>query len=306
MLVSVIMNGHNAERYVAEAIETVLAQSYEKFELVFFDNCSSDATGEIVKQFKDSRIKYIRSESFLTLGEARNLAISSSAGDLIAFLDTDDLWLPTKLELQVPVFSDPNIGIVISDTLFFNDDRDVRQPFKYKKPPTGKVFRYLLQNYFISLETAVVRRSALQSLDHMFDPRFQVIEEYDLFVRLSYEWELGYVDEVLGKWRMHSASWTWSKSEFFLKERIIFMDKLYEVIPSFNSLSYPHEIRCLERKVDWDTARLHWKKGEHKKTRALMSQYKFDSAKWFAVYSLCFLPFSFFQAISSKIGRIAQ
>lgn len=305
MFVSVIMNGHNAAEYVESAIKSVLCQTYDNLELIFYDNCSCDDTASIVGSFKDKRVKYYKSERFLSLGEARNNAIGHSTGELIAFLDTDDLWLPTKLELQVPIFSDVNIGIVISDTIFFNSDRDVRQPFRFSKPPTGQVFRALIKNYFISLETAVVRKSALDSLDHLFDSRFQVIEEYDLFVRLSYFWELGYVDEVLGKWRMHPESWTWSKADLFLEERIIFVDKLKNSIPNFNQSNYPSEIRSLQRALDWDMARKYWKSRDNKNCRKLLSKYKYDSTKWFAAYLLSFLPFTIFQYILKKVGRIA-
>ena len=305
MLVSVIMNGHNAAEYVESAIYSVLSQTYDEFELIFYDNCSYDDTQAIVRSFEDKRVKYYKSDRFLPLGEARNNAIGQSAGELIAFLDTDDLWLPTKLERQVPIFSDPNIGIVISDTIFLNNDRDVRQPFRFSKPPTGNVFSALIKNYFISLETAVVRKSALGSLDHMFDTRFQVLEEYDLFVRLSYFWELGYVDEVLGKWRMHSKSWTWTKGDLFLEERIIFVEKLKQSIPNFNRSNYPSEYKSLQRALDWDMARKYWKSGDNKSCRKLLSKYKFNSMKWFAAYLLSFLPFAIFQFVLKKFGRIA-
>ena len=127
---------------------------------------------QIVNSFNDDRIKYNLSTNFTPLGEARNLAILQSKGSLIAFLDSDDIWLEDKLEEQVPLFSSKNVGIVISDSIFFNAKEKSYQIYKDKKPPTGYIFKQLFPKYFISLETAIVRRVALDCQDHLFDKRF--------------------------------------------------------------------------------------------------------------------------------------
>ena len=114
------MNTHNGEDFLKEALESVLVQTYENFEIIFWDNCSDDNTQKIVNSYHDKRIKYFYSDEFTPLGEARNRAIDKSNGDLIAFLDCDDVWMSNKLELQVPVFDNKDIGIVISDTIFFD------------------------------------------------------------------------------------------------------------------------------------------------------------------------------------------
>jgi len=302
-MVSVIMNGHNAEEYLKEAVDSVLGQTYSDFEIVFFDNCSTDSTKKIIKSYLDPRIRYFHSSDFLSLGEARNQAIRNSKGDLIAFLDCDDLWFPKKLELQVPVFENEKVGIVISDTIFFDSIKDRRQLFK-KKPPTGRVFRNLLLNYFISMETAVVRKSALESLDHWFDPSFNVIEEYDLFLRIAYDHDLEFVDSVLAKWRIHDSSWTWSKSDLFSQERIILFNKLKDIIPDFSETNYRDEFRVFQRSIDWDVARLHWKKKENQKARLLLATYKYDGVKWFAVWIFSYFSYNFFKSIAKITGKI--
>lgn len=303
-MVSVIMNGHNAEEYLQEAIDSVLSQTYDNFEVVFFDNCSTDSTKKIVESYSNSRIKYFYSSDFLVLGDARNQAIEHSKGDLIAFLDCDDLWLPRKLELQVPLFDNKKIGIVISDTIFFDHIKDRSQLFKSVKPPTGKVFRELILNYCISLETAVVRKSALDSMDHWFDPEFNMIEEYDLFLRMAHDWELGFVDSVLAKWRMHDSSWTWSKSELFPKERKSMLDKFKRTIPNFTEDNYYDELRMLQRSIDWDIARIHWKQGERGKARKLIAIYKYDRFKWFILWLFAWMPYFVFNTVSKILGKV--
>src|SRR5262245_45505527 len=101
-LVSVIVNCFNGEEYLQEAIESVYAQTYNNWEIVLWDNASSDSSATIARTF-DGRLRYFRSEQHCSLGAAREKALNQTRGDLIAFLDTDDSWLPDKLERQVSV-----------------------------------------------------------------------------------------------------------------------------------------------------------------------------------------------------------
>ena len=96
-LVSVIVNCHNGEKYLKRCINSVINQTYKKFEIIFWDNCSTDKSLEIIKNFKDSRIKVFSSKIYKKLYSARNLAIKKAKGDIITFLDTDDLWEKNKL-----------------------------------------------------------------------------------------------------------------------------------------------------------------------------------------------------------------
>jgi glycosyltransferase involved in cell wall biosynthesis len=100
-LVSVIVNCYNGETYLAEAVKSILEQTYKNFEVIFWDNQSKDKSAIIYKSFKDKRLKYYYAQKHTPLYDARNLAIKKSKGKFIAFLDTDDLWTKNKLYLQV-------------------------------------------------------------------------------------------------------------------------------------------------------------------------------------------------------------
>ena len=303
-LVSVIMNCHNCAEYINEAIESVLTQTYGNWELIVWDNQSTDQTRDIVGSYADPRVKYHYSNVFTALGEARNLAIEKSNGSLIGFLDADDIWLTEKLEMQVPVFENDRIGICVCDSYFFNETGVTKQIYKNKKPPTGMVFRELLGSYFISLETAVIRRSALDALDEWFDPRFNMIEEYDLFVRIGYQWEVGYVDEVLAKWRMHENSWTWSYRQDFPLERRKMLKKLEEVIPDFNN-QYRDQVYLVNRTCDFEDARALWLDRNNKAARARLSPYAFSGIKWYVVYVMTYLPYIYYKKLWKMLGGVA-
>ena len=117
-LVSILMNCYNGEKFLEEAINSVLAQTYKNWELIFWDNQSTDQSAYILKSYNDPRLKYFLAPEHTDLGGGRAEAFQYLTGEFIAILDTDDIWLPQKLEKQVPLFEDPEIGIVISDTFF--------------------------------------------------------------------------------------------------------------------------------------------------------------------------------------------
>ena len=123
---------------------------------------------------------------------------------------------------------------MISNSYLFNDDGIIKQLYREKPPPQGYVFRDLLVNYFISLETAIIRKECLLELDEWFDEKYEVIEEYDLFTRIGYSWKVSYEDSVLAKWRIHSESWTWTRSTLFPKERRNMIEKYKSIIPDFD------------------------------------------------------------------------
>ena len=205
-LVSILMNCYNGEKYVEKSIESVLKQTYDNFEIVFWDNNSTDKTAEIVKKFNDSRIKYYKGTENVVLGEARNLGISKCVGKFIAFLDSDDLWLPKKLELQIPQFDDPKVGIVICNTIFFTDDYRVKL-LRYSKPPVcGSIPNILVKNYHISLETVIVRAVLLQQYNIRFEKDYEIINDFDFILKLSCFTKISFVDETLAMWRMHPNS----------------------------------------------------------------------------------------------------
>ena len=114
-LVSVIINCYNGEKYLKKSIESVLSQKYKNWELIFWDNQSTDNSKEIFYSFNDNRLKYFKSKKYLKLYEARNEAIKVCSGEFISFLDSDDWWTPDKLKEQVPYFENPKVGLVYSN-----------------------------------------------------------------------------------------------------------------------------------------------------------------------------------------------
>jgi len=207
-LVSVIMNCFNGEKYLREAIDSVLAQSYGNWEIVFWDNQSTDASAQIVQSYADPRIKYFYAPVHTWLYEARNYAIEKASGDFFAFLDVDDWWLPDKLERQVPLFADAKVGMACANYWAISEKKNKRWVMATRPIPTGWVLDDLLQHYFPGLLTLVVRRAAFESLSHPCDPRFHIIGDLDLVVRLSINWKLDAIQEPIACYRLHGSNET--------------------------------------------------------------------------------------------------
>lgn len=111
-LVSVIMPSYNTAAYIADSIKSVISQTYQNWELIIVDDCSTDNTDDIVSYFSDNRIKYMKNKKNMGAAATRNRALREAKGEWIAFLDSDDLWLPTKLEKQINFMK--NNGYVFS------------------------------------------------------------------------------------------------------------------------------------------------------------------------------------------------
>ena len=205
-LVSVIMNCYNGEQYLRFAIESVVSQTYDNWEIIFWDNQSTDTSAEIFKSYKDDRFKYYYAEEHTVLYEARNYAINRCEGELIAFLDVDDAWLSDKLKLQVSLFQDPSIGLSCTNYLFIQErnlDKIKTHP-AYTKLPYGNVLNDIFSEYFVHISTLLVRKKAIDNLEYIFDPRFNIIGDLDFVIRLCKDWQVGAIQTPVAYYRWHS------------------------------------------------------------------------------------------------------
>jgi len=283
------MNCYNGESYLGEAIDSIYSQTYPNWEIIFWDNASTDGSAQIAKGY-DSRLKYFRGENTISLGAARNNAIEQCTGEYIAFLDCDDLWLPDKLGLQIPLFDKDRIGIVISNAIYFSSNNREKILYRFRKPPTGNVFEKLLENYYIAMPTVIIRMESLLSLDHWFDPEFNLIEDLDLFARISYKWELDYVDTVQAKYRIHDKSFTSINREGNIIELKTFLDKINKIIPQFEQ-KYKKQIYSFKRNICWLEAQILVSRSNYIEASNKIKMYSLDSLKWFLKYSLISIPY---------------
>lgn len=255
-LVSIIINTHNDVEYIEEAIDSALNQTYKNFEIILYDNASDKKVFDIAQKYTD-RLIYKRSENLLTLGAARNAAISESKGEFVTFLDADDVYLPNKLEEQLPFFSDSNVGLVYSNTyhLIKKENSWCDEVLHTNTMPDGNIFSRLLRRNFIPFNTALIRKSILgHDTDKWFNERFDFCTDYDLFLRISYKYDVKYVNKVLGKWRIHGNNYTFTKPHLISAERYLMVPRILEYEPElFNK--YKKDMKCFVADIFLDMSR---------------------------------------------------
>ena len=205
-LVSIIMNCYNGEKYLKQAVDSILNQSFRNFEVIFWDNKSTDQSAKIYKSYKDKRLKYYYSKKFTNLYEARNLAINLSKGTYIAFLDTDDYWIKDKLRIQMAKFNDKNVSLVYANYFLYNQITKKKKIYTEKVLPQGYISKDLLKNYLIGISTVILRKSLFDKYN--FNPRFNIIGDFDLFLRLSKKFKFSAVQEPLVYYRVHNKSYS--------------------------------------------------------------------------------------------------
>jgi glycosyltransferase involved in cell wall biosynthesis len=206
--VSVIINVHNGEKYLAEAISSVLNQSHKNLELIIWDNCSKDKTREIALSFlrADSRVKVFSAESFQTLYQARNSALETAGGEFFAYLDSDDMWRADKLELAVECMEQNDCAVFFSNLEILNEQTGERKVAYNADLPSGSVLQSLLANYVVAISSVVFRRSVLRTASEFFDPRFNIIGDFDLIIRLAASLDFCSSKEPLLISRQHSLN----------------------------------------------------------------------------------------------------
>ena len=155
-LVSVIMPVFNAERFISRSIESVLSQTYENLELIVVDDCSTDRSLEIVRSFKDDRLKIIALAMNSGVADARNIGINAALGRFLAFCDSDDFWFTEKLLVQLRLMEKKNAPIVHSDCRLIDQDGVVVGIRRYPKVVTYQMERY---RNFICNSSALVDRA---------------------------------------------------------------------------------------------------------------------------------------------------
>ena len=208
-LVSIMMNCYNSDTYLKESIDCVIKQTHKDWEIIFWDNQSTDNSAKIVKSYNDKRIKYYYAPEHTSLYEGRNCALKYCDGEYLAFLDCDDLWMSEKLEKQINIFENKvNVVLVHTNTIFFNSDTNKERISNKKNKISGYIFRENLINYQFSLETVMVRMETIHSNKLDFGKRFNMIGDRDFLSMVCFYGEVCYIDQVLGKWRIHGDNYS--------------------------------------------------------------------------------------------------
>jgi glycosyltransferase involved in cell wall biosynthesis len=227
--VSVVIATYNMAKYLPSAIGSALAQKHVKVEVIVVDDGSTDSTQSVIKPFlSDPRVKYLhqanKGQAF-----AKNAGLNVSRSDYVAFLDADDMWMPDKLALQLPLFCESgNIGVVYSRHVPMNENDEVCGSVEHRLY-RGHVTEQLFVENFVPFGTAVVRRECFKALGG-FREDIRMGIDYDLWLRFSTQFMFDYVDRPLLKYRVWSGQMSNNSRGRYLNA-IGIMKKFLEAYP---------------------------------------------------------------------------
>jgi len=300
--VSIIINCLNGERYLREAIDSAFAQTFKDWEIIFWDNASTDGSAGIAQSYGD-RVRYFRSDITYSLGKARNLAISKAGAEYIALLDCDDIWLPQKLEKQLDLLErKTNVALCYSDSIIFNSQGDLYDHFSQTTPKRGMIFEDLLKDNFISSETMVFRREMLSRLDYIFDESLTMVMDYDLSLRLAYRHPLDYVEGALSKWRMHGGSESSKKRFLIPRENRLMLERMLRSNPDV-ATRYFNSFSVLMNNVNYQLGLEKWSKGKNQEARRVLKGCRLNPKTVLAYMATYFMPFGLFDRLKENIKR---
>jgi glycosyltransferase involved in cell wall biosynthesis len=216
-LISVIMNCLNGSKYLKYSIKSVLDQEYKNWELIFWDNNSTDKSAEILFSFKDKRIKYFKSNSFAKLYRGRNLAIKKAKGDYITFLDTDDWWFKDKLTKQVLLLKkNKNVKFIYSNFYVYDQTKEKRKLYIKTKLDSGKIAKKLLKKYVVGILTVLIEKKIFKK--YKFNEDYNIIGDFDLFTRLSLDYKFYAIQKPLAYYRSHARNYMKHNTQEYVDE----------------------------------------------------------------------------------------
>jgi glycosyltransferase involved in cell wall biosynthesis len=203
--ISVVIPTHNRAELLALAIRSALGQTFREIEIIVVDDASSDHTPKVVESFGSDKIRYVRHENCRGPAAARNSGIDQACGEYVAFLDDDDEWFPRKLELQMEVMrkSPSSVGLVYSGYVVVDSQsgKVLGERVPEKRGDLSK--EMLVENHIGGTTCALIRRNCFESVG-VFDERLPPFEDYDLWIRLSQQFQFDYVKEALFRYCIHS------------------------------------------------------------------------------------------------------
>ena len=287
-LVSFVVNCYNGDVYLKSCLSSILDQTYSNWELIFWDNASTDKSEEIFKSYKNPRFKYFRSKENVSLGQARNWAVNECKGEYIAFLDVDDEWFPEKTTIQVNAMLQDNYVLCYAGINSIIEESG-KSKVDIPKFCSGYIFRDNLLQFEINLPTAMIYKKALKSKKLNFDRNIKASEEYCLFMQLIYNEKVCVINDSLATYLIRGDSLTVECISYWSYERRYTLDKIKHKFPD-SLLTYKKEYLEAYARADFYDIRYFMHMNNIDAARKAIKKIMFISWKYFITYIILLFP----------------
>lgn len=285
--VSILMNCYNGDRYLKEAIDSIYAQTFLDWKIIFIDNFSTDNSKLIAKSY-DEKLEYYQTDKHLSFGEARQFGLSKCDGQFVCFLDVDDVYHNDTIEILLGHIEGSKYSLVYGG--HNNIDSSGNLIGKYiPKCKSGHIFPDLLKQFDIPTASTIIDLTHLRESKLFYDPNIVVSAEYCLFLQFSIDYMLKSIGGCLVSYRVHSGSLTTSKLDYLYSDRIYVLKK---IISKNNSLEskYLKEFKEAFARADYYKSRSLVSKSKISEARQIMRTHAFGGVKYFLAYIILLLP----------------
>jgi glycosyltransferase involved in cell wall biosynthesis len=240
-MVSIITPCFNLESYITQTYQSLKRQTHAEWEWIVVDDESTDGTVDRIREFNDPRIKLILSKHYGNLSILRNLGAREASGDILSFVDGDDILMANKLQAQVDLFrKHPRMGWSHTNACTLIDETNALEPRKMPDPPGDELlaaedaFSSLARRNYIYISSVMVRRDVFFSIGG-FKERLNRCEDIDLWLRLAaHGFDLGYCEEPLLQYRIRASGLFNSKTLEYLKMNFVVYDDLRIEFPELS------------------------------------------------------------------------
>ncbi len=233
-LVSVVIPTFNRASRIIKTIESVLSQTYDNLEIIIIDDNSKDNTYEVIQPYLSEDIRYYKNEINVGGAKSRNIGVKHCRGDLVAFLDSDDEWLPEKIELQVNKFNtNNNIDMVYTNYYLVNENNNKKLIFKESEELDNELLSILCKNFIGTTSTICIKKDVFNKIEG-FDEQLPSCQDWDLYMRvLSNGYNIARVDTPCLNYYYHNNSITGNVNNV-IKGHEIVLGKIKKLIESKN------------------------------------------------------------------------
>jgi glycosyltransferase involved in cell wall biosynthesis len=210
---SIIIPTYNRANFIEETIKSVLSQTMKNLEVIIVDDGSTDGTKEIIKNLatNDDRIKYLYQENCGRPSVPRNIGFKNSTGEYISFLDSDDIWLPQKLEKQIELFEKDKsgkLGFVDCKYIIIGENsEEIKQNYS-SHGYRGNILKQMLKDHLIITPGSVLIKRSIINTVGLLDERLKCLDDWDMWLRISKHYKIDFVNKKLFKYRVHKNSFT--------------------------------------------------------------------------------------------------
>ena len=203
--ISVVMSVYNGGKYLQEAIESILTQTYSDFEFIIIDDCSTDDSVNIIESYDDRRIRLIRNKHNLRLPASLNKGIKMATGKYIARMDADDISMPDRFDKQV-TYMEAHSEVVAAGGSFQAIDENGNNLYIHHSTTGEKLAKYCLMPSPMAHPTVMMRRDVIVANNLFYDEQYSSAQDYDLWQRINKKFKIDNLPDILLRYRIQSNS----------------------------------------------------------------------------------------------------